>query len=382
MKPRSHLSQYFNTLILSILIIGPFSGAQCDSNKIKDFLDKQKDNLSSEFPYRINLFTQGQIDKNKFGTRLSEKASQFPGDHFGQLFYYDLLERGMRVPHWHANATEVGTVLTGAMRVTIWEGVGNKKVFTVNQNNTWVIPQAALHSLENVGKDKLTFILAYNAPVTADIQFEEAWAYLPDEFLVKATGLNENEIRSLKKSDITRLSSFDPGADPINTNILSPLSSDFAKIKPIYQSELGAIKRVDGHSNEKMKVMSIQQTTLKPGTLRVPHWYTAGDTFFYVAKGTAFFTMLDRDSKSYQVMLKSGDLVFLPVGTFHSYLNTEDTDLLVYEVFSVAHNIQEISLLEGAQHLNKGALSGALDLNKETIDHLMKQPSHSYMVSF
>lgn len=351
-------------------------------DKVTQFIAQQKEQLSPDFPYRINLFTQGQINKNNFGTRIAEEASQFPLDSFGQLFYYNLLEQGMRVPHWHANAVEVGTVLTGAMRVTIWEGKGEKKVFTVKKNNTWIIPQAALHSLENVGKSDLTFILTYNSPNTADVQFEQAWAMLPDEVLIQSTGLNKKEIQRIKSADIDKLSSFDPGADSIDISTESPYSSSFTSIKPLYQSALGSIRRIDSKSNSNMKEMSLQQTILKPGTLRLPHWYTAGDTFFYVAKGEGFFMMLDNKGVSYRAMIKPGDLVYLPVATFHGFLNTGSNDLEVYETFSISKDINEISLLDGAQHLNKGAVSGAMGLSKETIDRLIQEKPRTYMVPF
>ena len=373
---------YSSLFLLNTTQAAPANSSQNSLDKIVQFVEQQKKQLSPVFPYRINLFSQGQINKNKYGTRIAENATQFPSDNFGQFFYYDLLEQGMRVPHWHANAIEVGTVLTGKMRVTIWEGVGEKKVFTVNRNSTWTIPQAALHSLENVGNEKLTFVLAYNAPLTADVQFEQAWAFLPDAILAQSTGLTENEIRSIKNLNVDRLSGFDPSADPENTDLHSPYSSDFSTTEPIYQSELGSIKRIDSSNSTKMQQMALQQTILKPGTLRVPHWYTAGDTFLYVSQGSGFFTMLDREGKAYHAMVKPGDLIYLPVATFHGFLNTGKDDLVTYEAFSVAKDIQEISLLDGAQHLNKCALGGAMGLNKTTVERLIQQKPRSYMVSF
>jgi oxalate decarboxylase len=369
-------------LLLNTAYAEPSAPSQKVSNSVSQFIEQQKNQLSPEFPYRINLFTQGQIIKNKFGTRIAENASQFPSDNFGQFFYYNLLDQGMRVPHWHANAIEVGTVLTGKMRVTIWEGVGDKNVFTVNPENTWVIPQGALHSLENVGKEELTFVLAYNAPITADVQFEQAWAFLPDAILAKSTGITEEEIQQIKKSNVERLSGFDAGAIPESADLNGTYSSNFLTTKPIYQSELGSIKRIDSSNNTKIQQMAFQQTLLKPGTLRLPHWYTAGDTFLYVAKGKGFFTMLDRDGKSFNAMIEPGDLIALPVGTIHGYLNTGEEDLVLYEAFNVAKDIQEISLLDGAQHLNKGALGGAMGLNQSTVDRLMEQKPMSYMTSF
>src|ERR1700722_10823543 len=108
--------------------------AQSDgiAKKIKVFLDQETKQLSPDFPYRLNLFKNGKIDENKAGIRLSETAQQFADLGLtGLLFYYKLHEHSMRVPHWHGNAVEVGVVLSGKMKVTIWDGLGKPHIFTV-----------------------------------------------------------------------------------------------------------------------------------------------------------------------------------------------------------------------------------------------------------
>ena len=92
--------------------------------------------------------------------------------------------------------------------------------------------------------------------------------------------------------------------------------------------------------------------------------------------------MLDYDGKVFNVMLAPGDLISMPVGTFHGFLNTGKSDLVVYEAFNVAKNIQEISLLDGAKHLNMGAVSGALGLKSSTIERVVNQKQLRYMTSF
>lgn len=92
-----------------------------DSPAIKAFLAKEGKALNGQFPYRMNIFTQGTIAKNDAGVRVSEDAKQIAKNNFGQVFYYELLPSAMRVPHWHGNGNEVGTVTSGRMRVEIWE---------------------------------------------------------------------------------------------------------------------------------------------------------------------------------------------------------------------------------------------------------------------
>lgn len=353
------------------------------SEKIKKFVEEESKQLSTEFPYRLNLFEQGQIAKNKAGIRISENADQFKNLGLtGLLFYYKLYDHSMRVPHWHANADEVGVVLNGKMKITIWDGEAQAKVFTVEKNGTWLIPKASLHALENVGDSQLEFIVAYNDSNAADRDFATAWAALPDHLLDKSLGLETQDIETLKKTTNNRLSLFDPSSVPEKAVIKSPLSGNFAAASSIFNSPLGSIRRVDEKTTPAMKTMAIQQTVMNPGTIREPHWYTAGDTLLFVTKGSAFFTMMDNEGKVFKSILKPGDLVFIPIGTFHSFVNIAGNELEVYEVFDAAKGLSEITLLSGAQQFSAGTLSSATGLSKTVTEKILKKSPQKYIIAF
>lgn len=352
--------------------------------KAKVFLDQVSKSLSSDFPYRLNLFTNGHVDKNKAGLRISETAKQFTNLGLsGLLFYYQLYDHSMRVPHWHANAMEIGVVLNGKMKITIWEGLETSKIFTVEKNGTWAIPQGALHALENVGDSELDFIVAYNSPIPADRDFATGWAALPDTILTQSLGLLPEEIATLKKSTINRLSSDDPSSNPTEaTTNLSPFVGNFFTVKPIYESALGSIRQIDSKTNPPMQSMALRLTIMNPGTIREPHWYTTGDALLFVKKGTAFFTLMDNEGKVYNALLKSGDLVFIPVGAFHSYANVDEDILEIYEAFNTSGELSEVDLLIGAQQFSAGTLAKATGLDKSVTEKILQKKHHHFMTSF
>lgn len=354
-----------------------------DPAKIKQFLDTETKNLSPNFPYRLNLFKNGDINKNQAGIRIAETAKQFDDLGLsGLLFYYKLYDHSMRVPHWHANAVEVGVVLNGKMKITIWDGFGQAKIFTVEKNGTWLIPQASVHALENVGDGELDFIVAYNSNNAADRDFATAWAALPNTLLEKSLGLTAEEISTLKKTTQNRLSLYDPASKPENINLPSPLSSNFSTVNAIYSSDLGSIKRIDEKTNPNMQSMALQQTFLQPGGMREPHWYTGADTLLYIRKGKAFFTMMNDVGKVYNALVTEGDLIFIPVGTFHSYINVATEALEIYEVFNASKGLAEVSLLSGAQHFNAGTMASATGLSKESIERVQKKAIQNYIIPF
>lgn len=361
---------------------GPDSSTYSNDPKIQKLLQGETQNLTDDFPYRINLFKQGQIDKNSAGIRIAETAKQLLSNKTGLLFYYEVVTDAMRVPHWHANATEIGTVLEGKMRVTIWEGSGKTKMYTVEKNGTWIIPKAKLHSLENVGQDKMKFLVVYDSPIAADRDFLTAWASLPDTILARAVGLSENDIASIKKTTVNKLSAFDPAVAPDKAEVYSVLANNFKTTKPVYQSELGSITRIDPKINANMKDMALQRTIMRPKVLRIPHWYTSGDVLLFVLRGDAFFTMMNDDGKVFHTLIHRGDLISIPIGNFHSFLNVGNDDLEVYEGFNRVDDINEITLMNGVQHFNVGTIVGATGLSKEVIQKIDKDKPESYMVKF
>lgn len=350
--------------------------------KIQKLLQDEAHAISQEFPFRMNLFTQGQITRAKAGTRYAETAKQFATDNSGLLFFYDVLPEGMRVPHWHANAKEVGTVVSGKMRVTIWDGGDKPKVFTVDKNSTWIIPKSTLHALENVGKDTMKFVVSYDSPIAADKDFLTAWTSLPDAMLAKSVGLKEEEIASIKKTIVDRLSKFDPAAQPDKNEEYSGLSQSFLTTKPLYQAKFGSITRIDGKTTPDMNKMGLQRTVMKPGAMRIPHWYTSGDVLLFVYKGIAFFTMMDDEGKVYHNVIRPGDVVSIPIGNFHSFINIGKVDLEIYEAFNRADEINEITLANGVKNLNAGMIQGATGLSQELIKKIKDEKLEDYITQF
>jgi oxalate decarboxylase len=139
---------------------------------------------------------------------------------------------------------------------------------------------------------------------------------------------------------------------------------------------------IDATKMPSLQTMALQQTILKPATMREPHWYLGSDTFLYVYKGSAFFTMMDDNGKVFNAIIKPGDLIFIPVGAFHAYVNIEQNDLEVYESFTGSKDVSEITLLNGAQHMPARTLAAATGISKESAQRIIDHKPQSYIVPF
>ena len=362
--------------------------------KIANFLNSIKNQITKNCPYKMNLLKNGARSQNKAGLRISENGSQIKST-YGQLFYYDLVDNAMRVPHWHANGDEIGIVLEGKIRITHWNGNEcNKQVFTAEKDGSWYIPRGTLHCLENLSDGKTSFLVGYNHPNAGDRDFLDAWSSLPAEIITASTYLSKEDAAIVKRQQLkNRLSKFEPTTHLASqAEVFSGYTNNFNLTKPLYSSSLGEIKRIDHTNTIEMKNMGWQKTTIKPGTLRVPHWYTNTNVIYYVNKGKGFVTMLDSfgggdNEKNYKFIVERGDIFAMPVGCFHSVLNIINEDLEFFEILYAENdqstlNSNTISILIGIQALSSDVAAGALGLSVDHVEKMMTHEAPKYMVQF
>ena len=357
------------------------------TDKIANFLKSIKNKISV-CPYKINIFKHGSVSTNSAGMRVSELGVQIK-ENYGQLFFYDLVDNAMRVPHWHSDGDEIGLVLEGKIRVTIWNGNDcEKQVFTVEKMGSWFIPRGTLHCLENFSSNKSKFILCYDNPDTADRDFIDAWQAMPTEIICASTFLSVDDAHIIKKQQLrNRLSKFEPTTHLAEkTNHYSSFSNNFEYTEPVYVSNLGEIRKISPENTVNMINKAWQKTILKPESLRIPHWYTNSNVLLYVDSGNGFVSMLDsigdgNKEKSYNFMIEKGDVLALPIGFFHTILNISNEDLVFYEAF-MSGNTNEISILKGIQSLDNDVASGALGLSKENTALMLSHKAPNFIVKF
>ena len=80
--------------------------------------------------------------------------TDFPALQGLTAYTLEIWEECMRLPHWHPNAAELGYVVSGEIEIIIWRSPGETAMFRVSAGMCWFIPQGALHSLNNIGKEK------------------------------------------------------------------------------------------------------------------------------------------------------------------------------------------------------------------------------------
>src|SRR5262249_47901364 len=95
-----------------------------------------------------------------------------------------VLERnGLREPHWHANAHELGYCLRGRALITIAANHAERESFVVTAGEMFFIPSGAMHAIANVGAETAEFILAFSHERPEDFGMRTAFGAMSNAVL-------------------------------------------------------------------------------------------------------------------------------------------------------------------------------------------------------
>lgn len=257
----------------------------------------------------------------------------------------EVWEECMRIPHWHPNASELGYVVSGTIEVIIWRSPGETAMFTLSAGMCWFIPMAALHSLNNVGKNNAQLLVGFSSGMPQDIDLPVAFNGIPipirDSYTTPHTGLRE--WHGVIKNPLVGRYSVDNAVNSVITG--SPYGFDLNKVTPLFSSDvLGSVVWGVQSNWPILEDISVLHVCLKPNVARDPIWYPDAGTLYIVAEGTGEFHMIMPDEKPKPFQISLFDYIYVPIGTLHTFVNNSNKDLRVTAFFTKANPLSEVSL--------------------------------------
>ncbi len=205
-------------LVLQLLALSPMIAIASDADPEQDFCVADLasttvvNGLVCKSPAAVTandfvfhgLATPGNI-KNAAGSAVTPAfAAQFPGlNTLGiSMARLDFAHGGLVPPHTHPRATEILFVVKGSLLVGFVSTNNQLFAATVNAGDVFVFPRGLLHFELNVGKTRATAIAALNSQ-NPGVQAQAAALFgsgISDVVLEKAFGLNEKEVKHIKKN--------------------------------------------------------------------------------------------------------------------------------------------------------------------------------------
>jgi oxalate decarboxylase len=237
---------------------------------------------------------------------------------------------GVREPHWHANAAELGYCVRGRLLVSILENGSAASLFTVDPGQMFFVPSGALHHLENVGEDEAEVVLALTHERPQDFGLSASFGAMSDAVLGNTFDLDASAFAPLTRSttptEIGRRTG--PAQVPASARRVDPHRFDVEAAPAVIDVDnAGSARLARAQFWPILDGVSMYSLTITEDGMREPHWHPATAELGYVMQGHARMTILSPDGTADTYELQAGDVYFVPRAYPHHIENLGGPDL-------------------------------------------------------
>jgi oxalate decarboxylase len=275
------------------------------------------------------------------GTRSIANADNFHILKGMALYTLHLDKGGVREPHWHPNAVELGYCLTGRAIMTIFSPGAGHDTFTVDAGEIAFVPRGYLHHIENIYEGETKFAIAFNHERPEDIGISGAAGSMVDRVLGYTFGVDSQYFSKFKKKSphdilITSKKSTTTTitTTPTYNKIPNRHKLNLKGTPPLVQTKGGTASFATEKNFEILYGIACALLTLKPKGIREPHWHPNAAELDYVVSGRARMTIFGPGDSVDTFEVGAGEIVFIPPAYFHYIENISGGDMRFAIFFS------------------------------------------------
>jgi oxalate decarboxylase len=242
-----------------------------------------------------------------------------------------LKKGGVREPHWHPNASELGYCITGNARMTIFMTNARHVTFTINPGQLIFIPRGYWHDIENIGKEEAKFVIVYDNERPEDLGITGSVGSMSARVLDRIFGirppgffdqlnykLSQDVIVGSKPADFSSSSRIEVPNTDTNSYKYS-----LGSIIPQIQTSGGTAALGTATFFPILSGLALFLIRLKPSGIVEPHTHPNAAELNYVVNGKVRFTVFGPSGEVESSEIGKGQVFFVPSGYFH-YLENPD----------------------------------------------------------
>ncbi|MDQ6723417.1 MAG: cupin domain-containing protein [Thermoproteota archaeon] len=136
------------------------------------------------------------------GTVAKANTNSFPILNGSNLSLFTLIVKpnGVREPHWHPNASELGYVLDGLARLIVLNPGGTVDTFEVGPGDIYFVPKGFFHYIENLDSNKnMHFAIFFGSDTPGDIGISGSLSAYSNEVLSAVFNLDSSYFNKLPR---------------------------------------------------------------------------------------------------------------------------------------------------------------------------------------
>ncbi|TJV20507.1 MAG: cupin domain-containing protein [Mesorhizobium sp.] len=233
---------------------------------------------------------------------------------------------GVREPHWHANANELGYCIRGTALITIAANHSERASFLVNAGDMFFVPSGAMHCIANWGSDTAEFILGFSHEKPEDFGMHASFAAMSDSVLGNTYDLPAEALSHFDRSTPGR-KMFTLGKGPDveeQAHHINSFKYSVEATPPQIDFRAGTAHTSKAALWPILRDIAMFSVRISGVGMREPHWHPDTAEMGYVVAGKARMTILDPDGTTDTYILGPGDSYFIPRAYPHHIENLGD----------------------------------------------------------
>lgn len=272
---------------------------------------------------------------SEFGTITHVDAGDLPVLKRLSLRRLLLAPRGVREPHWHANAHELGYCLKGQHLVTIAGNHSSRNSFTISPGQMFFVPSGALHHIENFGDEQGQMILAFSNERVEDFGLSGTFGAFTDAVLGNTAGLPAAAFAPIKRT--TQSTFIGSRAKPVaiaeQERHINSYKLDLEAMQPAIASPSGSAHTARVASWPVLQDICMFSVHITHEGMRELHWHPETAEMGYVTAGRGRMTIVSPGGAVDTYLINPGDMYSIPRAYPHHIENIEGAELSILIFF-------------------------------------------------
>jgi oxalate decarboxylase len=328
-------------------LVAPYVFGQSTTNKSKGLADHPANgsdvadkiaspgNRTAGSPHITSLTGKKPYFAGDFGSQTRVDASCFPKLNRLSIRRLLLAPRGVREPHWHANAHELGYCLRGEHLVTIAGNGEARNSFVISAGEMFFVPSGALHHVENIGTEEGEIVLGFSHERPEDFGLSGTFGCFSDAVLGNSFGLPASDFASLKRTQQNTGIGHRTTASVIELQDRenNPYKYSIEAALPQRKSEAGTARTALYKLWPALQDIAMFSVDLTNQGMRELHWHPETAEMGYVTQGKGRMTIVSPDGSPDTFEMNRGDVYFIPRAYPHHFEDIGEGDLKLLVFF-------------------------------------------------
>jgi len=274
-------------------------------------------------------------EKTIAGTRKRASKENFPALVGMSLYKINLNKAGVREPHWHANADELGYCLTGEAIISLYDTNDTKATFLIEAGDAYFIPSGALHDIENVGAGNLEILACFNSDHVEDFGLVGTLGAFSNAVLGNTWNVKGTVFEDYKRdtTNVFARTRKGPITIPNDTRYATPYSFKLGKSAPLITNDGGSARMARKNVWPIVKDLSLYSLILTGSGMREPHWHPETAELGFIKSGQGRMSILNPAGFVDTYIMEEGDIYFIPKAYPHHIENLklqEDLSIMIF----------------------------------------------------